>query len=572
MKIGNLSLLKLIGKGTMGEIYLSSKKDSKEYYATKKIKKENADRPQVKKYFINEISILKKLKHNKIVRLIDLKQTPSHYYIVMEYCNGGSLLNCLRKYKSLYKKPFSEEIVQFLMRQIVRGLKYIHEHGIIHRDIKLDNILVKFYSQEDINSCNMLKTHIKISDFGISAKLGENKLAFTALGSPAYMDPFILKKLNERNDLKDSEGYDQSADIWSLGAMCYEMLIGKRIFTGRNLKELFKKVEGGDYTLPTHLSQEVVSFLNGMLQYDSKKRLTIEELSRHHFLTKNTKDFSSVNFALVSSKLGVNGININTKKNDTLWNIFNEDTEVKLNSIPTRILDLNTYPDNSPENEVETQDQHLIQNKDNKIEEFQSNEKYPKFSNYNDISNNISNNQISTKNNFTVIQNSKNYNISKNNFTEIGNSKNYNISKNNFTEIGNSKNYNISKNFKEDKRINNFDNFNKFEDDKNNFSNTQIQLNPQNFQEFNNDFSNATTDYNINNINNIGNNTIFNPYPSSSNTQNINQNVNVPFYGGHTINPQMNDFNLNQQNNPNYPGDIKVQKKIATTEESCLNQ
>ena len=80
MKIGNLSLLKLIGKGTMGEVYLSKKEDSKEYYATKKITKEYVDRPQVKKYFINELSILKKLKHNKIVRLIDLKQTPSHYY------------------------------------------------------------------------------------------------------------------------------------------------------------------------------------------------------------------------------------------------------------------------------------------------------------------------------------------------------------------------------------------------------------------------------------------------------------------------------------------------------------
>ena len=78
MKIGSLTLLKLIGKGTMGEVYLSSKKDSKEFYALKKIYKKNADRHGVKKYFINEITILKNLKHNKIVHLIDLKQTPSH--------------------------------------------------------------------------------------------------------------------------------------------------------------------------------------------------------------------------------------------------------------------------------------------------------------------------------------------------------------------------------------------------------------------------------------------------------------------------------------------------------------
>ena len=517
MQIGDLTLKKLIGKGTMGEVYLSTKKDSKEYYATKKIKREYAERPQVKKYFINEITILKKFKNNKIVRLIDLKQTPSHYYIVMEYCNGGSLLNCLRKYKTLYKKPFSEEIVQFLMRQIVKGLKYIHEHGIIHRDIKLDNILVKFYSQEDLNNYNMMKTHVKISDFGISTKLGENKLAFTALGSPAYMDPFILKKLKERNDLKNSEGYDQSADIWSLGAMCYEMLIGKRVFTGRNLKDLFQKVEDGNYTLPTYLSKEVVSFLNGMLQYDAKKRLTIEELSRHHFLTRKTKDFSSIDFALVSNKLGTKGININIKNNDTLWNIFNEETEVKLNSIPTRILDAMTYPDNSAENEVEIKENNLIQNKNINSEDFRQNQQYQQYSKYN-VHNNY-NSQMNIQTNYSENQFNNN-------------------------------------NFKENKKFHNFDNTKTH-------SNSQIQFSDKNSSEFNS-FPNYTTDYNIN-----INNTTLNPYPLSSKNS---QNLDIPLYGGQTLTPQMNKLNLNQQMNPNYPGDIKVKKQIATTDESCLNQ
>ena len=73
MKIGNLSLLSSIGKGTMGEVFLSTKKDSKEFYATKKIDRKHADRPEVKRYFTNEINILKSLKHNKIIRLVDLK-------------------------------------------------------------------------------------------------------------------------------------------------------------------------------------------------------------------------------------------------------------------------------------------------------------------------------------------------------------------------------------------------------------------------------------------------------------------------------------------------------------------
>ena len=92
------------------------------------------------------------------------------------------------------------------------------------------------------------------------------------------------------------------------------MIMGKRVFTGRNIKDLYKKVEIGNYTLPTHLSKEVVSFINGMLQYDSSKRLTIEELSRHHFLTRKTKDFNTIDFVLVADKLRTKGIYINNKK------------------------------------------------------------------------------------------------------------------------------------------------------------------------------------------------------------------------------------------------------------------
>ena len=324
---------------------------------------------------MNEIKILKSLNHNKIIRFYDLKQTNSHYYIAMEYCNGGSLLSCLKKYKAKYKKPFSEKIVQYLMKQIVSGLKYIHRHGIIHRDIKLDNILVKFYSEEDIDNINMLKTHIKICDFGISIAPGENKMAFTAIGSPASMDPFILKKLTERNDLANSEGYDQSCDIWSLGSSCYEMLIGKRVFNGRNIKDLAKKVEEGNYHLPTNLSKEVVSFINGMLQYDPKKRLNCEQLSRHQFLTRKVENFSPIDFSLIYNKVDEKGIVINTKDNKTMWqvfnsnesqiknnnnimnnnnintnenmwNIFNKETELKLSKIPMNIFDQTPFVEN----------------------------------------------------------------------------------------------------------------------------------------------------------------------------------------------------------------------------------
>ena len=193
-KVGDYTLYKVLGKGSFGEVYLTQKANNPEILATKKLDKKQTDRPSVKKYFDNEISIMKELIHPNIVRFYDLLATYSHYYVVMEYCNGGGLSNCLAKYKQFNRRPFSQEIVQYLMRQIIEGLKFIHSRKIIHRDIKLDNILVSFSKESDKNSLNMLKSKVKIIDFGLATRLGPENLTYTALGSPINMDPLILKK------------------------------------------------------------------------------------------------------------------------------------------------------------------------------------------------------------------------------------------------------------------------------------------------------------------------------------------------------------------------------------------
>ena len=88
----------------------------------------------------------------------------------MEYCSGNSLLSCLKKYISMYHKTFNEEIIQQIMKQIVNGLKYLHEKNIIHRDLKTENIFVKFYNKENYNNMNLDKTHIKIGDLVFQQK------------------------------------------------------------------------------------------------------------------------------------------------------------------------------------------------------------------------------------------------------------------------------------------------------------------------------------------------------------------------------------------------------------------
>ena len=341
-KVDDLTLIKFLGKGSYGEVYLTKKDGKSELFATKKMDRQLMDQPQISKYFKNEIAILRELKyHRNIVKLEDVKMTKKHYYLVMEYCNGGSLSDCLKKYQNKTGKPFTQEIVQFLMKQIINVMKYIHSVGIIHRDLKLDNILVNFDSEYDKNNTNMMKSTVKIIDFGFATHMGNSNLCYSTVGSPINMDPNILIKMNENKmgiDNGKMLGYDQKADIWSLGTLCYEMLIGKSAFNSQTMQELVDKVQNGTYTIPTNLSKEVVSFLNAMLQFNSQKRLSCEELSRHAFLTKNVRDFEPIDLKKVSNKVNRNNLNINIKRNNTIWSIFNEEDENKLINIPGNYL------------------------------------------------------------------------------------------------------------------------------------------------------------------------------------------------------------------------------------------
>ena len=327
MIVDNLTLEKCLGKGAFGEVYLTSRKGDDKKYATKKIDREEVEKGEGIKYLKNEIIILQYLRHPNIVRFEEVKKTKKHYYIVMEFCNGGELSKALEKYIEKYGKPFSEEIVQHLMRQIIDAFKFMHERKIIHRDVKLDNILLNYETEEDKKNLNLMKAQVKIIDFGFSCKIDKSGLQFTALGSPINMDPIILKKLNSSSKKERQLGYNQKADIWSLGTICYEMLIGKSAFDADDMEDLVNKIENGSYNVPTNLSHEVVSFLNGMLQYEGNNRLTADQLSRHSFLTKNVKDFTPLSLNKTNKVMS-------TKKlNQSIWAIFGANDENKLMNI-----------------------------------------------------------------------------------------------------------------------------------------------------------------------------------------------------------------------------------------------
>ena len=342
MKLGSYTIEKLLGEGSFGKVHLTKKEGDSKKYATKELDREEIDSSEAKKYLINEIRILQSLNHPNIVKFVDIKKTKKHYYIMMEFCNGGELSKNLEKYMMKNGTAFPEELVQHFMRQIIDAFKYIHGKKIIHRDVKLDNILLHFDNEEDKKNFNLMKAQVKIIDFGFSCIYNEIKKSI--LGSPINMDPLILKKLTDSTGATRELGYDMSADIWSIGTICYEMLIGKSAFDSNDIKELSDKIEKGAYKVPTNISAELVSFLNGMLQYEGKNRLNAEQLSRHAFLTKDVKQFKRINLNEISNKIEDNQIEVDTHenktflqkkpiKNSTIWSIYKGNQENVLTNI-----------------------------------------------------------------------------------------------------------------------------------------------------------------------------------------------------------------------------------------------
>ena len=330
MQIDKYNLEKIIGKGGFSEVYLTSVKDDQIKYATKVYKRDELDKfkevNNIYSYLCNEITILKDLNHSNILKLHDIKKTKKNYYVIFEYCNGEKLSEALQKYIEINGKPFTEEIVQHLMKQIIDAFKYMHEKKIIHRNVKIDGIFLNYENEEDAKNHNLMKAQIKITEFGFAYRYSKYFL------NHSFLDPVYNSKKKYR-----SAFYDDKSDIWKIGAMCYEMLIGKPVFDDEARDKLVRINKQEEkkliYYFPTNMSFEVTSFINGMLQYEPEKRLTLDQLSRHDFLIKNVSQFKKIDLEKVSDKVNEDKIQIDAIHNSTIWSIFNKKDEDLLSSI-----------------------------------------------------------------------------------------------------------------------------------------------------------------------------------------------------------------------------------------------
>jgi len=207
-----------------------------------------------------EIAAMKVLCHQNICKLLQVLETDTKIYMVLEYCPGGELFDYI-----VDRDRLCEAESRKFFRQIVAAVAYIHEAGYAHRDLKPENILIDEEHQ------------LKLIDFGLCAKPrgGMETVLETCCGSPAYAAPELV---SGRNYL------GSEADIWSMGVLLYALLCGFLPFDDENISSLYKKIQSGQYEKPSWLSQGSLELLHTMLQTDPKKRITVKQLLQHPWI------------------------------------------------------------------------------------------------------------------------------------------------------------------------------------------------------------------------------------------------------------------------------------------------
>lgn len=207
VKFEDFNIILVIGRGSFGKVYLAELKKTKEMFAIKTIRKDYLIEMDQIENTLLEKQILFEADHPNLVGMLYLFQNEHRLYFVMPFVRGGELYKI---YKS--KKRFNERVVRFYAAQIVMAIGFLHDRHIVHRDLKLENILVDQTG------------YIKIIDYGLAKIVKENEETMSFCGTPEYLAPEMLTQ----------EGHDKSVDWWALGILMYEMLIGVTPFFNKN--------------------------------------------------------------------------------------------------------------------------------------------------------------------------------------------------------------------------------------------------------------------------------------------------------------------------------------------------
>jgi serine/threonine protein kinase len=330
---------RILGKGAFGKVNIALHIASGRLVAIKSFNKKKLLSKHSRQKIKIEIEVLSKIRSPFSTRIYDTFQTDTHILIVMEYI-VEDLLSFMRK-----RGKLSEKLCKIIFKQLIKGIKHIHNKNIVHRDIKLDNILLD------------LSNTVKICDFGVSKFIKDGDIMHEHCGTPAYIAPEIFRD-------KGYEGF--SCDVWSAGVTLYYMLSGYQPFKGNDISEIQKSIMNGEFEKIKDVSNEANDLINKMLEINPKKRITIDQILNHPWIKninvnnrKNLDLFTKTEKFLLS-KYNVCYLNSDTEElieNFTVQNLNSvEEKEKKGNTKSVILAPYNTYITNEGHNDYNDDD------------------------------------------------------------------------------------------------------------------------------------------------------------------------------------------------------------------------
>ncbi|KAM6320527.1 calcium/calmodulin-dependent protein kinase type 1D [Aegotheles albertisi] len=255
-----------LGTGAFSEVVLAEERASGKLFAVKCIPKKALKGKESS--IENEIAVLRKIKHENIVALEDIYESPNHLYLVMQLVSGGELFD-----RIVEKGFYTEKDASTLIRQVLDAVYYLHRMGIVHRDLKPENLL--YYSQDE-------ESKIMISDFGLSKMEGKGDVMSTACGTPGYVAPEVLAQ----------KPYSKAVDCWSIGVIAYILLCGYPPFYDENDSKLFEQILKAEYEFDSpywdDISESAKDFIRNLMEKDPNKRYTCEQAARHPWIAGDT--------------------------------------------------------------------------------------------------------------------------------------------------------------------------------------------------------------------------------------------------------------------------------------------
>ncbi|XP_059360895.1 calcium/calmodulin-dependent protein kinase type 1D-like [Carassius carassius] len=256
----------VLGTGAFSEVVLAEERSTGKMFAVKCIPKKALKGKESS--IENEIAVLRKIKHENIVALEDICESPNHLYLIMQLVSGGELFD-----RIVEKGFYTEKDASTLIRQVLDAVNYLHSMGIVHRDLKPENLL--YFNPQDASK-------IMISDFGLSKMEGTGDVMSTACGTPGYVAPEVLAQ----------KPYSKAVDCWSIGVIAYILLCGYPPFYDENDSKLFEQILKADYEFDApywdDISDSAKNFISCLMEKDPSKRYTCEQALRHPWIAGDT--------------------------------------------------------------------------------------------------------------------------------------------------------------------------------------------------------------------------------------------------------------------------------------------